>query len=140
MKNNSFNLWNKRTGITIWILQVTLGISFMLHGTGKLPFPPEKFISWLDSIGVVAPYFIGSLVTIGEIAAGAGLIIGSVIPGVIGNYLTKLSALSVFIIMIGAFYLAHSDWFINEKLFKSEQIYIFVLSIFFLIIGNKNFK
>ena len=137
MKNNSFNLWNKRTGITIWILQVTLGISFMLHGTGKLPFPPEKFISWLDSIGVIAPYFIGSLVTIGEIAAGAGLIIGSVIPGVIGNYLTKLSALSVFIIMIGAFYLAHSDWFINEKLFKSEQIYIFVLSIFFLINGNK---
>ena len=137
MKNNGFNLWNKRTGITIWILQVTLGISFMLHGTGKLPFPPEKFISWLDSIGVIAPYFIGSLVTIGEIAAGAGLIIGSVIPGVIGNYLTKLSALSVFIIMIGAFYLAHSDWFINEKLFKSEQIYIFVLSIFFLINGNK---
>ena len=137
MKNNDFNSWNKLTGITIWILQVTLGISFMLHGTGKLPFPPEKFISWLDSIGVIAPYFIGSLVTIGEIAAGAGLIIGSVIPGVIGNYLTKLSALSVFIIMIGAFYLAHSDWFINEKLFKSEQIYIFVLSIFFLINGNK---
>tara|TARA_X000000368_G_C22980600_1_gene689731 strand:+ start:818 stop:1234 length:417 start_codon:yes stop_codon:yes gene_type:complete len=137
MKNNDFNPCNKLTGITIWILQVTLGISFMLHGTGKLPFPPEKFISWLDSIGVIAPYFIGSLVTIGEIAAGAGLIIGSVIPGVIGNYLTKLSALSVFIIMIGAFYLAHSDWFINEKLFKSEQIYIFVLSIFFLINGNK---
>ena len=137
MKNNDFNPWNKLTGITIWILQVTLGISFMLHGIGKLPFPPEKFISWLDSIGVIAPYFIGSLVTIGEIAAGAGLIIGSVIPGVIGNYLTKLSALSVFIIMIGAFYLAHSDWFINEKLFKSEQIYIFVLSIFFLINGNK---
>lgn len=137
MKNKGFNSWNKLTGITIWILQVTLGISFMLHGTGKLPFPPEKFISWLDSIGVIAPYFIGSLVTIGEIAAGAGLIIGSVIPGVIGNYLTKLSALSVFIIMIGAFYLAHSDWFINEKLFKSEQIYIFVLSIFFLINGNK---
>ena len=137
MNNDGFNSRGKLTGITIWILQVTLGISFMLHGTGKLPFPPEKFISWLDSIGVIAPYFIGSLVTIGEIAAGAGLIIGSVIPGVIGNYLTKLSALSVFIIMIGAFYLAHSDWFINEKLFKSEQIYIFVLSIFFLINGNK---
>lgn len=137
MNNNGFNPWDKLTSIAIWILQITLGISFMLHGIGKLPFPPEKFISWLDSIGVVAPYFIGSLVTIGEIAAGVGLIIGSFMSGVLGNYITKLSALSIFIIMIGAFYLAHSDWFINEKLFKSEQIYIFVLSIFFLINGNK---
>lgn len=137
MNKNGFNPRDKLTSIAIWILQITLGISFMLHGIGKLPFPPEKFISWLDSIGVVAPYFIGSLVTIGEIAAGVGLIIGSFMSGVLGNYITKLSALSIFIIMIGAFYLAHSDWFINEKLFKSEQIYIFVLSIFFLINGNK---
>tara|TARA_S200000501_G_C20790292_1_gene729197 strand:- start:173 stop:589 length:417 start_codon:yes stop_codon:yes gene_type:complete len=137
MKNNGFNPWGKLTGITIWILQMTLGISFMLHGIGKLPFPPEKFISWLESIGMISPYFIGSLVTIGEIGAGVGLIVGSFIPGILGHYITKLSALSVFIIMIGAFYLAHPDWFINEKLFKSEQIYIFVLSIFFLINGNK---
>lgn len=137
MKNNGFNPWDKLTGITIWILQMTLGISFMLHGIGKLPFPPEKFISWLESIGMISPYFIGSLVTIGEIGAGVGLIVGSFIPGILGHYITKLSALSVFIIMIGAFYLAHPDWFINEKLFKSEQIYIFVLSIFFLINGNK---
>ena len=137
MKNNGFNQRGKLTGITIWILQMTLGISFMLHGIGKLPFPPEKFISWLESIGMISPYFIGSLVTIGEIGAGVGLIVGSFIPGILGHYITKLSALSVFIIMIGAFYLAHPDWFINEKLFKSEQIYIFVLSIFFLINGNK---
>ena len=137
MKNNGSNPWGKLTGITIWILQMTLGISFMLHGIGKLPFPPEKFISWLESIGMISPYFIGSLVTIGEIGAGVGLIVGSFIPGILGHYITKLSALSVFIIMIGAFYLAHPDWFINEKLFKSEQIYIFVLSIFFLINGNK---
>ena len=137
MNTNGFDPWGKLTGITIWILQMTLGISFMLHGIGKLPFPPEKFISWLESIGMISPYFIGSLVTIGEIGAGVGLIVGSFIPGILGHYITKLSALSVFIIMIGAFYLAHPDWFINEKLFKSEQIYIFVLSIFFLINGNK---
>ena len=56
--------------------------------------------------------------------------------GNIGVFITRLSAFSIFVIMIGAFYLAHSDWFINENLFKSEQIYIFVLSIFFLINGN----
>jgi uncharacterized membrane protein YphA (DoxX/SURF4 family) len=69
--------------------------------------------------------------------SGIGIILGGIISGSLGAIITRLSAFSIFIIMIGAFYLAHSDWFINEKLFKSEQIYIFVLSIFFLINGNR---
>jgi len=73
---------------------------------------------------------------LGEIGAGIGIIIGGLLKGSIGVFITRLSAFSIFVIMIGAFYLAHSDWFINENLFKSEQIYIFVLSIFFLINGN----
>ena len=126
--------------LSIWIVRITLGISFFLHGLGKLPYPPEKFASWLESIDVVAPMAVAILVAVGEMAAGIGVIVGGIIPGRIGDFLTRISALGIFIIMVGAFYLAHSDWFINEKLFKSEQIYIFVLSIFFLIIGNKNFK
>ena len=83
---------------------------------------------------------IATLVAVGEMATGLGIIIGGLISGRIGDFITRISALGIFIIMVGAFYLAHSDWFINEKLFKSEQIYIFMLSIFFLLIGNKNFK
>tara|TARA_B100000989_G_scaffold112524_1_gene82600 strand:+ start:145 stop:534 length:390 start_codon:yes stop_codon:yes gene_type:complete len=126
--------------ISLWIVRLTLGISFFLHGWGKFPYPPERFASWLESIDMVAPMTIATLVAIGEMATGIGIILGGFISGQIGNLITRLSALGIFIIMIGAFYLAHPDWFINEKLFKSEQIYIFVLSIFFLINGNKNFK
>ena len=89
---------------------------------------------------MVIPMTIATLVAVGEMATGIGIIIGGFIIGRIGDFITRLSALGIFIIMIGAFYLAHSDWFINEKLFKSEQIYIFVLSIFFLFNGNKSFK
>ena len=89
---------------------------------------------------MIAPMTIATLVAVGEMATGIGIILGGFISGQIGNLITRLSALGIFIIMIGAFYLAHPDWFVNEKLFKSEQIYIFVLSIFFLINGNKNFK
>ncbi len=126
--------------ISLWIVRITLGISFFLHGWGKFPYPPERFASWLESIDVIAPMTIATLVAVGEMATGLGIIVGGLISGKIGDFITRVSALGIFIIMVGAFYLAHSDWFINEKLFKSEQIYIFMLSIFFLIIGNKNFK
>ena len=36
-----------------------------------------------------------------------------------------------------AFYFAHQDWFINSKLFTSEQIFLFLIGIYFLIVGNK---
>jgi hypothetical protein len=39
--------------------------------------------------------------------------------------------------MIGAFYLAHSDWFITPKLFMSEQIFLFALGLYFAIKGNQ---
>jgi uncharacterized membrane protein YphA (DoxX/SURF4 family) len=88
-------------------------------------------------MGMFAPEFVASLVAVGEMLSGIGIILGGIVSGPLGSIITRLSAFSIFIIMIGAFYLAHSDWFINEKLFKSEQIYIFVLSIFFLINGNR---
>ena len=123
--------------ISFMIIRLTLGAGFFLHGFGKLPIPPEKLSSWFESMGMFAPEITATLVAIGEIAGGIGIILGGVIKGKFGDLLTRLSALVIFIIMIGAFYIAHPDWFINKKLFMSEQIYIFALSIFFLINGNK---
>lgn len=134
------NVPSSLSNISLWLVRITLGISFFFHGYGKLPLPAEKFSSWLESIGMIYPEIVASLVSIGEMGAGVGIILGGFLSGSFGNIITRISALGIFIIMIGAFYLAHSDWLINEKLFKSEQIYIFVLSIFFLFNGNKSIK
>ena len=128
---------SKLTNLSYWLIRLTLGISFFLHGWGKLPIPPKKLTSWFESINIIFPDVIASLVAIGEITAGVGIIIGGFFIGKLGNLITRVSALGISIIMIGAFSIAHSDWFINENLFKSEQIYIFVLSVFFLINGNR---
>ena len=122
--------------LSLWIVRITLGISFFLHGLGKFPYPPEKFASWLESIDVVAPMTVAILVAVGEMAAGIGVIVGGIIPGRIGDFLTRISALGIFIIMVGAFYLAHSDWFITTKLFSSVQIFLLVSGLFFFIKGN----
>ena len=129
----------KLTVISFWIVRLTLGISFFFHGWGKLPFPPKKLTGLFENIGMIAPDVVATIVAIGEISTGIGIIFGGFLAGKLGNFITRLSSLGIIIIMTGAFYIAHSDWFINENLFKSEQIYIFVLGLFFLINGNRTY-
>ena len=123
-------------GLAPWILRLVLGTSFILHGLGKFPLPPEKMVTWFESMGIAAPEIIASLVALGEVVAGAAVILGGFL-GSAGHLITRLGGGAVVVIMIGAFYLAHADWFITQKLFMSEQIFLLVIGLYFLIRGNK---
>ena len=122
-------------GLAPWILRLALGTSFILHGLSKFPLPPEKMVTWFESMGIAAPEIVASLVAMGEVAAGAAVILGGFL-GATGHLLTRLGGGAVLVIMTGAFYLAHSDWFITEKLFMSEQIFLLALGLYFAIKGN----
>ena len=123
--------------IAPWLLRIGLGTSFILHGIGKFPLPPEKMVTWFESMGYMYPEIITSLVALGEVGAGAGIIIGGLISGNTGNLITRLSGGAVVVIMIGAILIAHSDWLVTKKLFMSEQIFLFLLGGYFAIKGNK---
>ncbi len=84
------------------------------------------------------------LVAWGEMLAGIGIILGGLLIKslpVLANFLTRLSSLSVIVIMICALIIAHSDWslFIGERgkvLFASEQLFLLTLGFYFFIKGN----
>lgn len=122
--------------ITPWLLRLGLGISFILHGIGKFPLPPEKMVTWFESMGYMYPELVTSLVALGEVGAGAGIILGGLVNNNIGNVITRLSGGAVAVIMIGAIFIAHADWLVTKKLFMSEQIFLFILGIYFAIKGN----
>ena len=122
--------------ITPWLLRLGLGTSFILHGIGKFPLPPERMVTWFESMGYMYPEIVTSMVAVGEVAAGAGIILGGLVSGNVGNLITRLSGGAVVIIMIGAILIAHSDWLITKKLFMSEQIFLLILGLFFAIKGN----
>ena len=63
-------------GLAPWILRSVLGVSFILHGLGKFPLPPEKMVPWFEGMGIAAPEIVASLVALGEVGAGAAVIIG----------------------------------------------------------------
>ncbi len=115
-----------------WLIRFGLGIAFSLHGLSKFPLPPEALIKYFG----FSP-FLASLVALSELGAGLFLIIGGFIKDAIGNLVTRISALAITIIMINAFALAHRDWFITTKLFTSEQIFLFIIGLYFLIKGNR---
>ena len=90
-------------GLAPWILRAVLGVSFILHGLGKFPLPPEKMVTWFESMGIAAPEIVASLVAIGEVGAGIAVILGGFF-GSAGHLITRLGGGAVVVIMIGAFY------------------------------------
>ena len=112
-------------------LRLGLGIAFIIHGYSKLPLPPQKLIDFFNFSPLLA-----SLVCVFELGAGTLLIIAGFLTSYIGSLLTRISSLIIVTIMSFAFYFAHQDWFINSKLFTSEQIFLFLIGFYFLIIGN----
>ena len=95
--------------------------------------------------GVPLSNFFAYLVAWGEILAGLGIILGGLLiksSPLIANIITKISGLTIVIIMINALLIAHSNWsiFIGERgsiLFASEQLFLLILGFFFFIRGNR---
>ena len=140
-----------------WILRLALGVSFILHGYGKFPLPPERMVQMFESGGMPAPDVVASMVALGEVGAGAAIILGGVL-GNSGHLITRLGGGAVVVIMIGALYLAHSAWFVDfltpfvdgdievcsnlksrpgyMHFIYSEQMYLLFLGLYFAIKVN----
>tara|TARA_B100001113_G_scaffold206125_1_gene169031 strand:- start:566 stop:1012 length:447 start_codon:yes stop_codon:yes gene_type:complete len=127
-----------------FIVRLGLGVSFFLHGYGKLPIN-QGFIDFLASKGVPFSNIFAYLVAWGEVLAGVGIVLGGLLikfNPITANLITKLSGLTIVIIMINALFIAHSHWsiFVGERgsvLFASEQLFLLLLGFFFFIKGNR---
>lgn len=108
-----------------------ISIAFIIHGWNKFPLPPQGLIEYFD----LSP-FLASFVALSEVSVGIILIIGSFIKNPYGNIITRFAGLTIIIIMVNIFVIAHQDWFITKKLFTSEQIFLLIGGIYFLLKGN----
>ena len=145
MPINSFlnRLFSPLYNYAHFLLRITLGISFFLHGYGKFKII-DGFTGFLSSQGILYPKLMTYLVAWGEMLAGITIIIGGLLIKslpVLSNLLTRLSGAGVIVIMISALIIAHSDWniFIGERgkiLFASEQLFLLTIGLYFFIKGN----
>ena len=126
------NFFSNIDGLAPLFFRLGLGIAFIIHGLGKFPLPPQGLIEYFDLSPALA-----SLVALSELSAGLILIIGVFIKNHFGNLLTRLAGLMIVIMMINIFAIAHPDWLITKKLFTSEQIFLLIGGVYFLIKGNR---
>lgn len=112
-------------------LRLGISIAFIIHGWNKFPLPPQGLIEYFD----LSP-FLASFVALSEVSVGIILIIGGFIKNPYGNFITRFAGLTIIIIMVNIFVIAHQDWFITKKLFTSEQIFLLIGGIYFLLKGN----
>ena len=110
-----------------------IGIAFIIHGSNKFPLPPQGLIEYFGFSPTLS-----SFVALSELSAGLIIIIGGFIKNPYGNMLTRFSGFIIIIMMINIFAIAHKDWFITTKLFTSEQIFLLIGGIYFLIKGNQS--
>ena len=83
--------------ITLWVLQVLLGVFFLLAGYthGLVPIEQAaKSVPWITSVPVALARFIG----IAEMAGGVGLVLPAATR--VAPWLTPLAALGLAVIML----------------------------------------
>jgi len=114
-----------------WFLRLLLGIDFVIRGLQKFPVPSEFLY---ETMGLTL--ILSTLLPYVQIFLGLAIIVAGFFGDIIGNILTRLSALIIAIYMVFVFIIAREHFSLNAKLFTGEQFFLLVLSLFFLLRGQ----
>ena len=115
-----------------WFLRAGISAVFLFHGIGKAA-SIGGFAEMMD-----LPYIVAALVTFAELAGGIGLIVG----GFKSETITRLAALAMIPVLIGAIALVHwPRWsFTPAEGFPMGgmefQVVMLFIAVYFLIVGN----
>ena len=132
LNNKINNFFSNIDALASLIFRLGIGVAFIIHGINKFPLPPQALIEYFDLSPALATF-----VALSELSAGFILIASGFIKNPFGNLLTRLAGFTIVIMMVNIFAIAHPDWFITKKLFTSEQIFLLIGGVYFLIKGNR---
>jgi putative oxidoreductase len=136
--------WIKREGVMAnyahWLLRIALASVFLYHGYGKV----VDVSAFANMMGM--SMLIAWLVTLAELGGGALILAGGILKDgdgmVTGSLATRLGALIMVIVLIGAIGLAHwGQWnFVPSESHPMGgmefQVFMLLTSLYFLIVGN----
>ena len=115
-----------------WLLRIGFAGVFLFHGIGKV----MMFGGFSQMIGLPTP--VAALVTLAEVAAGVGIIVGAFT----NDLITRLAGLAVVPVLLGAIFMVHwGRWnFTPAEGFPMGgmefQVVLLLMALFFLVMGN----
>ena len=119
---------------THWLLRIALASVFLFHGIDK--FMGAGVAGFSEMMGL--PVFVGFLVAVAEILGGIGILAGALIGGLI----TRLAALAMIPVLLGAIFMVHwGQWHFmatdsHPMGGMQFQVVLLLMALYFLVRGN----
>ncbi len=127
-----FNVLDSLRPHAHWLLRISFAGVFLFHGIGKI----MAFGGFSQMMGLPTP--VAALVTLAEVAAGVGIIVGAFT----NDLITRLAGLAVVPVLLGAIFMVHwGRWnFTPAEGFPMGgmefQVVLLLMALFFLVMGN----
>ncbi len=127
-----FNVLDSLRPHAHWLLRIGFAGVFLFHGIGKV----MMFGGFSQMMGLPTP--VAALVTLAEVAAGVGIIVGAFT----NDLITRLAGLAVVPVLLGAIFMVHwGRWnFTPAEGFPMGgmefQVVLLLMALFFLVMGN----
>ena len=117
-----------------WLLRIPLAIVFLQQGIAKWPVDAETAAAW------ELPLLVWAFVVLGEIGAGAGLLVGGVLYKKLtelGDIITRFSGITICSIMTGVIWMSQPESFTEVILYDNFHVLLWVGGLFFALRGNR---
>ena len=118
-----------------WLLRVPLAIIFIQQGLMKLPIDASEAESYGLSV------LVWWVVALGELGAGAGLLIGGLLNNSLtkwlGDIVTRFSGFTIGCITTGVIWIGEPESFLDVLLYDNLHILMWVGGLYFALRGNR---
>ena len=118
-----------------WLLRLPVSIVFIQQGLDKIPVDIET----AESFGLT--YLVWWVVALGELGAGAGLLIGGLLNNSLTNWLgdivTRFSGFTIGCITTGVIWIGEPESFLDVLLYDNLHILMWVGGLYFALRGNR---
>ena len=118
-----------------WLLRIPLAIIFLQQGISKWPIDIETAQSY------DLPLVVWAFVTLGEIGAGIGLLVGGLFPKKflweLGDLVTRFSGITICSIVTGVIWIGQPESFMDVLLYDNFHVLLWVGGLFFALRGNR---
>ena len=115
-----------------WLLRIPLAIVFIQQGFSKLPLTDENPYS--------LPSVVWWFVTLGEIGAGIGIIVGGLIGFKyfmgLGDLITRFSGITMACIVTGVIWISYPPDLVTVLLYDYLHVSLYFVGIYFAMAGN----
>lgn len=114
-----------------WLLRAALALVLVQQGLDKFPLSADA------AAGFGLPFALWALAAVGEIGAGALLVVAGFLRGPLGNLLTRVAGAGLAVIVLGVLFVAYGGTPADWVIFNQFHLLLMAGGLFFALTGGR---